>query len=73
MQLCTDRGFFYVWADKVGTQRESDGRPCFEGNHVMAPQEYTLQFHRGQSQTLPGPVMAIHVMGDLRLLSSFGS
>ena len=33
-QLCMNRGFFYVWADKVGTQREADGRPCFEGNHV---------------------------------------
>ena len=29
-----DRGFFYVFADKLGTQREVDGRPCFEGNHV---------------------------------------
>ena len=33
-QLSVDRGFFYVFADKVGTQREVDGRPCFEGNHV---------------------------------------
>ena len=33
-QLSVDRGFFYVFADKVGTQREADGRPCFEGNHV---------------------------------------
>ena len=53
MQLCTDRGFFYVWADKVGTQRESDGRPCFEGNHVMASQEYTLQFHLGPVPDAP--------------------
>ena len=33
-QLSVNRGFFYVFADKVGTQREVDGRPCFEGNHV---------------------------------------
>ena len=33
-QLSVDRAFFYTWADKVGTQRESDGRPCFEGDHV---------------------------------------
>lgn len=33
-QLSVNRGFFYVFADKVGTQRETDGRPCFEGNHV---------------------------------------
>ena len=24
----------HVWADKIGTQREADGRPCFEGNYV---------------------------------------
>jgi hypothetical protein len=33
-QLSVNRGFFYVFADKVGTQREADGSPCFEGNHV---------------------------------------
>ena len=33
-QQSVDRGFFYVFADKVGTQREADGKPCFEGNHV---------------------------------------
>ena len=35
-QLSVNRGFFYVFADKVGTQREADGTPCFEGNHVPA-------------------------------------
>ena len=29
-----NRGFFYVWADKEGTQREADGQPCREGNHT---------------------------------------
>ena len=33
-QQAVNRGFFYVFADKVGTQREADGTPCFEGNHV---------------------------------------
>ena len=33
-QLSVNRGFFYVFADKVGTQREDDGRPCFEGDRV---------------------------------------
>ena len=33
-QLSVNRGLFYVFADKVGTQREADGRPCWEGNHV---------------------------------------
>ena len=33
-QLSVNRGFFYVFADKIGTQREADGKPCFQGNHV---------------------------------------
>lgn len=33
-QLSVNRGFFYVFANKLGTQQEVDGRPCFEGNHV---------------------------------------
>lgn len=33
-ELSVNRGFFYVFADKIGTQREADGKPCFEGNHV---------------------------------------
>ena len=45
-QLSVDRGFFYVFADKVGTQREVDGRPCFEGNHVPV----WVTAHKGQSR-----------------------
>ena len=33
-QESVNRGFFYVWADKEGTQREADGQPCREGNHT---------------------------------------
>jgi hypothetical protein len=33
-QQSVNRGFFYVFANKVGTQKEADGVPCFEGNHV---------------------------------------
>ena len=33
-QQAVNLGFLYVFADKVGTQREADGTPCFEGNHV---------------------------------------
>ena len=33
-QLSMGRGFFYVFADKVGTQTEVGGRPCSEGNLV---------------------------------------
>ena len=29
-----DRGFWYVYADKIGTQRDAAGNPCFAGNHV---------------------------------------
>ena len=33
-QQSVNRCFFYVFADKVGTQRAADDTPCFEGNHV---------------------------------------
>ena len=29
-----NRGFWYVYADKVGTRRDTKGKPCFAGNHV---------------------------------------
>lgn len=45
-QPSVDRGFFYVFADKVGTQRETDGRPCFEGNHVPV----WVKAQKGQSR-----------------------
>lgn len=45
-QQSVDRGFFYVFADKVGTQREADGTPCFEGNHVPV----WVQAKKGQSR-----------------------
>lgn len=32
-QQSIDRAFFYVFADKEGTQRDSKGRVCVEGNH----------------------------------------
>ena len=32
-QYSVNRSFFYVWADKEGTQRNSDGTPCVEGDH----------------------------------------
>ena len=41
-----DRGFWYVFADKVGTQKEADGRPCFEGNHVPV----WVKAQKGQSR-----------------------
>ena len=34
LQSSVDRGFFYVWADKEGTQRDGDGKVCVDGNHV---------------------------------------
>jgi hypothetical protein len=34
LQDSIDRGFFYVWADKIGTQRDADGAPCVEGNYM---------------------------------------
>ena len=32
-QTSVDRGMFYVWADKVGAARDSDGRICVDGNY----------------------------------------
>ena len=41
-----DRGVFYVFADKLGTPREVDGIPCFEGNHVPV----WVKAQKGQSR-----------------------
>ena len=35
-QQSLDRGFFYVWADKVGTARTNDGKLCVAGNYLPA-------------------------------------
>lgn len=34
MQPSIDRGFFYVWADKLGTYRDAGGQPCVAGNYT---------------------------------------
>ena len=34
LQESINRGFFYVWADKIGTEREPSGKPCVQGNHM---------------------------------------
>ena len=36
LQQAVDRGFFYVFADKEGTQKDDEGRACVEGNHFPA-------------------------------------
>ena len=33
-QISLDRGFFYVWADKIGTQRMPDGSICVDGDYA---------------------------------------
>lgn len=33
LQTSIDRGFFYVWADKLGTARSQDGSLCVAGNY----------------------------------------
>ena len=33
LQQSVDRGFFYVWADKEGTERNDSGQPCVEGDY----------------------------------------
>lgn len=34
VQQSIDRGMFYVWADKCGTQRLADGTQCVDGNYA---------------------------------------
>ena len=34
VQESLDRGFFYVWADKVGTCRDENGAVCVAGNYA---------------------------------------
>ncbi len=34
MQQSIDRGHFYVWADKLGTQRDEQDRQCVAGNYA---------------------------------------
>ena len=36
LQQAVDRGFFYVFADKEGSQKDDQGRACAEGNHFPA-------------------------------------
>ena len=36
LQESLDRGFFYCWANKKGTQTDSEGRECTEGNYSPA-------------------------------------
>ena len=33
VQESINRGFFYVWADKIGTERDPKGKPCVAGNY----------------------------------------
>ena len=34
LQIGIDRGFFYVWANKVGTARDAEGNLCVAGNYA---------------------------------------
>lgn len=34
LQESINRGMFYVWADKIGTQRDESGQLCVEGNYA---------------------------------------
>ena len=43
LQVSINRGFFYVFADKEGTCRNSSGLPCVEGNY--APDWTDQQYH----------------------------
>lgn len=34
LQESINRGFFYVYADKIGTMQDSSGKPCVRGNYM---------------------------------------
>ena len=36
IQESLNRGFFYTWANKLGTQRDEEGRECVDGNYFPA-------------------------------------
>ena len=44
VQKSYNRGFFYVWADKIGTQRDGQGKPCVAGNYEPCWED-TADFH----------------------------
>ena len=50
LQQAVDRGFFYVFADKEGTQKDDQGRACVEGNHFPA----WVQAKRSTHYAVPG-------------------
>ena len=43
-QRSFDRGFFYVWADKIGTCRDEPGEPCVWGNYAPVWTELRLTY-----------------------------
>ena len=49
MQESLDRGFFYCWADKIGTHRDEQGKVCVDGNYFPAwTDEYATYAVRAQ-------------------------
>ena len=54
-QKSIDRGMFYVWADKIGTCRDEQGKVCVDGNYFPAwveEAEYTYQVFVDWPKTL---------------------
>ena len=58
LQESFNRGFFYVWADKVGTQRDEHGDQCVAGNYEPV-WESTVDCHYDMksrwAESHPGP------------------
>jgi hypothetical protein len=44
MQQSVDRGFFYVWADKIGTVFGEDGLPLTDGNYLPCWTQSLLKY-----------------------------
>ena len=49
-----DRGFFYVWANKIGTCTDPTGKPCVHGNYapVWTDERFRYEAKGGWSETL---------------------
>ena len=59
MQSSFNRGFFYVWADKLGTLREEDGEPRVWGKRFGNPIQADLR-------VLPRPIAHRTVRAEAR-------
>ena len=71
-QQSYDRGFFYVWADKLGTCRDAHGALCVAGNYapVWTDARFRYQVMGEWPETLWKKYQLSHEVYDLYILRS---